>query len=163
MQKLVSQLSVRLIFKQLKVATVESCTGGWIGKALTDQAGSSQWYAGGLVTYSNQSKQRLVNVPADLLDKYGAVSSQVAEAMALGAQQYFDHCVSVAVTGIAGPDGGSSAKPVGTVFIATGMQRAGAEQNTDVKQYHFKGDREAVRRQTVEQALLMLMETVERS
>ncbi|WP_444994005.1 CinA family protein [Aliikangiella sp. IMCC44359] len=157
MQQLVSQLSVRLIFKQLKVVTVESCTGGWIGKALTDQAGSSQWFAGGLITYTNESKTRLADVPATMIEKYGAVSVQVAEAMALGAQQYFEQCVSVAVSGIAGPDGGSKEKPVGTVCIATCL--AG---KTHCKQYHFTGNREQVRQQTVTQALTMVMEIIEK-
>lgn len=157
MQKLVSQLSVRLIFKQLKVATVESCTGGWIGKTLTDQAGSSDWFAGGLITYTNDSKHKLANVPLELIEKYGAVSLQVVEAMALGAHNYFEDCVSVAVSGVAGPGGGSEQKPVGTVCIATCLN-----QRTNAKCYHFDGDRNQVRRQTVKQALIMLMDALER-
>ncbi|MCW9017265.1 MAG: CinA family protein, partial [Kangiellaceae bacterium] len=140
MQKLVSQLSVRLIFKQIKVATVESCTGGWIGKTLTDQAGSSDWFAGGLITYTNESKTKLASVPEPLISQYGAVSPEVAEAMARGAEKYFDRCVTVAVTGVAGPGGGSEEKPVGTVCIATCLLG-----QTNAKQFHFNGDRESVR------------------
>ena len=155
MQKLVSQLSVRLIFKQLKVITVESCTAGGIGKALTEQAGSSQWFAGGLITYTNESKNRLAKVPVEMIDAHGAVSTQVAESMSLGVHEYFDNCISVAVTGIAGPDGGSDAKPVGTVCIATCYKN-----QTNVKKFEFEGNRGAVREQSIKQALLMLLNAI---
>lgn len=158
MQKLVSQLSVRLIFKQIKVATVESCTGGWIGKTLTDQAGSSDWFAGGLITYTNESKTKLASVPEALINKYGAVSLEVAEAMAKGAEHYFEGCVTVAVSGVAGPGGGSDEKPVGTVCIATCLLG-----QTNAKKFHFTGDRESVRLQTVENALHMVLNAIERS
>ena len=158
MQKLVSQLSVRLIFKQLKVATVESCTGGWIGKTLTDMAGSSEWFAGGLITYTNESKTQLADVPPEMIEKYGAVSLEVADAMARGAQKHFPGCISVAVTGIAGPDGGSDEKPVGTVCIATCLNgRANA------KKYLFNGNRDQVRSSTVKQALAMVMADIEKN
>jgi len=155
MQKLVSQLSVRLIFKQLKVITVESCTGGGIGKTLTEQAGSSQWFAGGLITYTNESKQRLAKVPIELIEQHGAVSIHVAEAMSIGVHEYFDNCVSVAVTGIAGPDGGSKEKPVGTVCIATCYKR-----KTNVKKFCFNGNRASVREQTIKQALTMILNAI---
>ncbi len=155
MQKLVSQLSVRLIFKQLKVVTVESCTAGAIGKALTEQAGSSQWFAGGLITYTNESKHRLAKVPVELIEKHGAVSIQVAESMSYGVHDYFDNCVSVAVTGVAGPDGGSETKPVGTVCIATCYKN-----HTNVKKFSFDGNRTSVREQTIEQALKMILNTI---
>jgi len=157
MQKKVSQLSVRLIFKQLKVSTVESCTGGWIGKTLTDQSGSSEWFAGGLITYTNESKTALANVSPDVLAKYGAVSLETADAMARGAQKFFPGTLSVAVTGVAGPDGGSEAKPVGTVCIATCLNG-----KTNAKKFHFKGNRDQVRIATVEQALTMVLEDIER-
>ncbi|WP_196138049.1 CinA family protein [Aliikangiella sp. G2MR2-5] len=156
MQKLVSQLSVRLLFKQLRVVTVESCTGGWIGKALTDQAGSSNWFAGGLITYSNESKTRLAGVPAELIDQHGAVSLEVVEAMARGAHQHFDKVITVAVSGIAGPDGGSREKPVGTVCIATCVN-----DKVIAKQYLFEGNRNQVREQTVEKALEMVLSAIE--
>lgn len=157
MHQLVSKLSVRLIFKQLKVVTIESCTGGGIGKVLTDQAGSSEWFAGGLITYTNESKTSLAKVPAELIERHGAVSLEVVEAMVKGANEYFDNTINVAVSGVAGPAGGSDEKPVGTVCIATllkGKVRA--------KQYHFDGDRDAVRNQTIEQALNMLLYAIER-
>lgn len=158
MHKLVSQLSVRLIFKQLKVVTVESCTGGWIGKVLTDQAGSSQWFAGGLITYTNESKTRLANVSEDLLKRYGAVSIPVAEAMALGAHAHFDQCISVAVSGVAGPDGGTLEKPVGTVCVAVCLKG----QLTSA-QYMLNGSRDEVRSQTVNHAIKMLLDVIERN
>ncbi|TQV77157.1 CinA family protein [Aliikangiella marina] len=157
MQKIVSQLSVRLIFKQLKVATVESCTGGFIGKALTDQAGSSQWFAGGLITYTNESKTQLADVAPDLIEKYGAVSLEVADAMARGAQRHFPGCVSVAVTGVAGPDGGTPDKPVGTVCIATCLNG-----RVNAKKFLFEGNREQVRESTVDQALEMVLADIEK-
>jgi nicotinamide-nucleotide amidase len=155
MQQLVSKLSVRLIFKSLKVVTVESCTGGLIGQTLTEQAGSSSWFAGGLLTYTNQSKTRLAGVDPLLIDKYGAVSEQVAEAMAIGVHQYFDQCVSVSVSGIAGPSGGSKDKPVGTVCIATVLNN-----KSRVKRFHFSGDRQKIRHQATEQALIMLLDAI---
>lgn len=158
MQKTVSKLSVRLIFKQLKVATVESCTGGFIGKALTDQAGSSQWFAGGLITYTNESKTQLADVSPDLIERYGAVSLEVADAMARGAQRHFPGCISVAVSGIAGPDGGTPDKPVGTVCIATCLNG-----KTNAKKFRFDGNREQVREATVIEALEMVLQDIEKN
>lgn len=155
MQKLVSQLSTQLISKQLKVVTVESCTAGWIGKTLTDQAGSSEWFAGGLITYTNESKHHLAQVPVKTIEQYGAVSTQVVEAMARGGLNSFKDCISVAVSGVAGPGGGTENKPVGHVCIATCYH-----QNTVSKGFYFDGDRNQVRQQTVEQALLMLIDCV---
>lgn len=152
MQKLVKKLSEQLQQAQSKVVTVESCTGGWIGKILTDQAGSSEWFSGGLITYSNESKIRLLNIPAALLEERGAVSTEVAAAMAMGVHQYFNHCISIAVSGIAGPGGGSNEKPVGTVCIATGFAK-----NVTTKRFLFEGDREQVRYETVRQAIIMAL------
>lgn len=149
------QLSPVLISKQLKVVTVESCTAGWIGKALTDLAGSSQWFDGGLITYSNESKHHLVDVSYDLLETHGAVSLPVVKAMAQGAQKHFKGCISVAVSGVAGPDGGSKEKPVGTVCIATCL-----DNSVHIKQFRFKGNRDKVRQQTVEQALQMVLDVI---
>ena len=155
MQKLVSQLSVRLIFRQLKIITVESCTGGGIGQVLTEQAGSSEWFAGGLITYTNDSKNLLAKVPKKLIKNFGAVSPQVAESMSEGVHHYFDHCISVAVTGVAGPGGGSAEKPVGTVCIATYLNN-----NSSVKKFLFKGNRNEIRNQTIEQALKMVLKAL---
>jgi len=152
MNALVSKLSVRLIFKQIKLVTVESCTGGMIGKTLTDLSGSSGWYEGGFITYSNQSKTSLVNVAADLIENCGAVSEEVAESMAKGALQHFPDCVSVAVTGIAGPGGGSDEKPVGTVCIACQYK-----QESKVRKFAFKGNRDDIRNETVKESIELLL------
>lgn len=152
MKALTSKLSEHLIFKNLKLVTVESCTGGWIGKTITDLAGSSDWYEGGFITYSNQAKNSLVGVPFELIEKHGAVSLEVAAAMVRGASQYFSDRVSVAVTGIAGPGGGSVDKPVGRVCIA-------CEYHTELKtrKFNFSGNREEIRRQTVAEAFNLIL------
>ncbi len=155
LQTLVSQLSVCLISKKLKAITVESCTAGWIGKVLTDQSGSSDWFAGGLITYTNQSKIALASVSEKLIQQKGAVSVEVAAAMAQGVHRYFTQCVSVAVSGVAGPGGGSEDKPVGTVCIATCLNN-----QICTHRFHFSGNRELVRAKTVKQALTMLLQAV---
>jgi nicotinamide-nucleotide amidase len=131
------------------LATAESCTGGWIAKACTDLAGSSEWFESGAVTYSNRAKQALLGVTTATLEKHGAVSRECALEMAAGALARFEASVAVAVTGIAGPAGGTPDKPVGTVWIA--WQRRGSEARAE--QFRFEGDRDAVRRQTVAVAL----------
>ncbi len=160
LKQLVLQLAETLIAKQLKVVTVESCTGGLIGKVLTDRAGSSQWFAGGLITYTNESKHRLAKVPMEYFQDYGAVSTQVVEAMAIGALSSFDNCISVAVSGVAGPDGGSEDKPVGTVCIATGLKEKGGEYKVNAERYYFEGTRKSIRKQAVKQALRMIFEFI---
>lgn len=156
MQNIVIRLAKLLAARSARVVTVESCTGGWIGKTLTDLSGSSDWFAGGLITYTNQSKVRLAGVPARLIEQNGAVSIPVAEAMAAGGLDQFENCISVAVSGIAGPGGGSVEKPVGTVCIATCY-----ENLINSRSFLFSGDREQVRLDTVKQALLMLIDTLE--
>lgn len=131
------------------VATAESCTGGLIAGALTDIAGSSRVVDRGFVTYTNIAKTEMLNVPASLLHAHGAVSPEVAVAMAVGALNKSRADVTVAVTGVAGPGGGSEAKPVGRVYIATAV-RGGAAK---AKEYTFPGDRGAVRMATVLTAL----------
>jgi nicotinamide-nucleotide amidase len=134
------------------LATAESCTGGWIAKALTDVAGSSAWFGWGVVTYSNEAKQALLGVPAAVLDAHGAVSQPVVEAMVRGALARSGAARAVAVSGVAGPDGGSPGKPVGTVWIA--WARRGAEgYRVRCAVQRFAGDRAAVRRQSVRAAL----------
>ena len=134
------------------VATAESCTGGWIAKALTDTAGSSQWFSEGFVTYSNESKTRRLGVPRAILEKNGAVSEQTVRAMASGALRRTKAQIAVAVTGIAGPDGAVPGKPVGTVWLGWATRRGGAIRvRTQLK--HFRGDRDSVRRKTVQLAL----------
>ena len=133
----------------LKLATAESCTGGWLAKANTDLAGSSAWFERGFVTYSNDAKRELLGVSEETLDRYGAVSQQTALEMTEGALRNSRGDFAIAVTGVAGPDGGSADKPVGTVWIA--WQRRGAQAG--VAHYRFDGDRERVRRASVVAAL----------
>lgn len=144
----ISKLSVRLLFKGLKLVSVESLTGGLIAKQATDRSGSSEWFEAGLVTYSAESKSKLANVPKSIIDQYGVVSSQTACAMAEGAARLFKHCVVVSVTGVAGPAGGDDKHPVGTVFVA-----CHAEGKTRVKTFLFQGNREQIRSQTVTEAI----------
>lgn len=143
------RLARLLLDGRLQLATAESCTGGWIGQVLTALPGSSAWFEGGVVSYSNAAKQTLLGVDAQTLAQAGAVSEACARAMAAGAARVLGAGVAVAVTGIAGPDGGSADKPVGTVWI--GWQLPG--QAAQATRYLFAGDREAVRRQTVAAAL----------
>ncbi|HWA48188.1 MAG TPA: nicotinamide-nucleotide amidohydrolase family protein [Dongiaceae bacterium] len=140
----------------LRIATAESCTGGMIAAALTDIGGSSDVFERGFVTYSNEAKTELIGVPADLIAKFGAVSEQVAREMAAGALRHAHADVAVAVTGIAGPGGGSAEKPVGLVYL--GLARRGAE--TRCERRIFPGSRADIRRATVDRALEMLAEAV---
>ncbi|MDE2414970.1 MAG: CinA family protein [Comamonadaceae bacterium] len=144
-------ISSTLLARGWMLATAESCTGGMIAAACTDLAGSSQWFERGFVSYSNAAKTELLGVPAGLIAQHGAVSEPVARAMAEGAVQHSAAQVSVAVTGVAGPTGGTPDKPVGTVWF--GWCVAGA---THSAMMHFAGDRAAVRAQTVRHALARL-------
>ena len=139
--------------KNLRLATAESCTGGLIAALLTEIAGSSNVFERGFVTYSNEAKEDLLDVPMDLLHQHGAVSLQVAMAMADGALKHSLAQISVAVTGIAGPGGGTAQKPVGLVYIAT----ARLDGETEAREFRF-GDigRDAVRLETVKAALTLL-------
>ena len=138
--------------KGVTIATAESCTGGLIAAACTDLAGSSDWFERGFVTYSNAAKTELLGVPAALIDQHGAVSEAVALAMAEGAVRHSHAQVSVAVTGVAGPGGGSAAKPVGTVWVAWCVGG-----RAEAQCLHLGGDRAAVRGQTVQHALQGLL------
>ena len=131
------------------LVTAESCTGGWIAKVLTDIAGSSAWFECGIAAYSYESKQALLGVRPETLELHGAVSRETVLEMVSGALVHSGATLSVAVTGIAGPGGGTSDKPVGTVWIA--WKRRGGYATAEL--FHFDGDREAVRRQTVHAAL----------
>lgn len=139
-----------------RVATAESCTGGWIAKVMTDLAGSSDWFDLGVVTYSNAAKRTLLGVRAKTLANDGAVSRECAAEMVAGTLARYGVDIAVAVTGVAGPSGGSPGKPVGTVWIA--WQRREGEVVTEL--FHFDRDREAVRRQTVAAALEGLLKHV---
>jgi len=134
------------------LATAESCTGGWIAKAMTDTPGSSAWFAGGVVCYSDAIKRQVLGVSADTLAACGAVSEATAEEMARGALDVCGADVAVAVSGIAGPDGGSPGKPVGTVCFGWAWRGAGGIR-ARVMTGHLGGDRETVRRETVAAAL----------
>jgi len=138
------------------IATAESCTGGWIAKALTDVAGSSAWFAEGFVTYSNEAKTRALGVSRPMLKREGAVSPAVARAMAVGALKRADATIAVAVTGIAGPGGAVPGKPVGTVWFCW-ARKHGKQIRVRVERKRFRGDREAVRRSTVRWALARLL------
>jgi nicotinamide-nucleotide amidase len=142
--------------KRLRIATAESCTGGMVAAALTDIGGSSDVFERGFVTYSNAAKTEMLGVPADLIAHHGAVSVHVAREMALGALKHSAADAAVAVTGVAGPGGGSDAKPVGLVYLATA--RRGADPV--VERHHFAGDRAAIRAATVARALEMLAEAL---
>jgi nicotinamide-nucleotide amidase len=148
--ELVQQLADKLLAKKLIISSAESCTGGWISQSLTALAGSSAWFDSGFVTYSNEAKQRLLDVPSTLfsVDGSGAVSEAVVLAMTAGAIQNSRANLAVAVSGIAGPDGGTEDKPVGTVWIAWQW-----EDKSLARCFHFSGDRESVRRATVLAAL----------
>jgi nicotinamide-nucleotide amidase len=134
------------------LATAESCTGGWVAKICTDLAGSSTWFERGFVTYSNDSKQELLGVSAETLDRYGAVSEQVVQEMVAGVLQNSHAQWVLAISGLAGPGGGSREKPVGTVCFAW----AGPDGWMMTRRYCFDGDREEVRRQAVATALSVL-------
>ncbi|MEN8803360.1 MAG: nicotinamide-nucleotide amidase [Thiogranum sp.] len=134
------------------LVTAESCTGGWVAKICTDLAGSSAWFERGFVTYSNDSKQEMLGVSAETLDRYGAVSEQVVQEMAAGALQNSHAQWALAISGLAGPGGGSGEKPLGTVCFAW----AGPDGWVMNRRYRFDGDREAVRRQAVSTALSLL-------
>jgi len=150
---LVLQLAELLARKGWMMATAESCTGGLIAGACTDLAGSSDWFERGFVTYSNDAKSELLGVDAALIEAHGAVSEPVARAMAEGAVARSRAQASVAVTGVAGPSGGSAEKPVGTVWFGWSV-----DGRTRTERRRFDGDRAAVRAATVHYALQALVE-----
>ncbi|MDH0373188.1 CinA family protein [Comamonas aquatica] len=152
----VRQLAAALQQRGWLMATAESCTGGQIAAACTDLAGSSQWFDRGFVTYSNAAKTEMLGVPAALIATHGAVSEAVVRAMAHGAVAHSQAQVSVAVSGVAGPSGGSADKPVGTVWLAWCVQG-----QVHSRVHHFPGDRAAVRAQTTVLALQHLVTTLQ--
>ena len=139
----------RLLATRHMLVTAESCTGGWIAKCMTDVPGSSAWFDCGMAAYSYEAKQALLGVRPQTLEEFGAVSRETVVEMVSGALVHSGATIAVAVTGIAGPGGGSDDKPVGTVWI--GWKRRGGYARAEV--FHFEGDRDAVRRQTVAAAL----------
>ena len=153
LEPLAEELGRRLRARGWRLATAESCTGGWIAKVATDIPGSSAWFECGFVVYSNAAKQELLGVDAALLRTHGAVSAETVAAMAEGAVARSRAQVAVAVSGIAGPGGGSDQKPVGTVFLAWSLPG----REGQVEHRRFAGDRAAIRRQTVQLALEQLI------
>lgn len=152
---LCAQLAQALTGRGWSLATAESCTGGMIAAACTALSGSSVWFERGFVTYSNAAKSECLDVPAALIDTHGAVSEPVARAMAAGAVQRSRAQVAVAVTGVAGPTGGSAAKPVGTVWFGWSVQGV-----VHSEMRHFPGDRAQVRAATVTHALQRLLQLI---
>jgi nicotinamide-nucleotide amidase len=155
LEALALKLGRALHVRGWRLATAESCTGGWIAKTLTDVPGSSQWFDGGIVSYADAAKVALLGVSGEVLAAHGAVSEAVVRAMAEGARSRFGVDVAVAVSGVAGPGGGSADKPVGTVWLAWATRtRVMAARRA------FAGGREAVRRQSVALALERLVDLV---
>ncbi len=155
-ESLAARLGTALNARKSLLVTAESCTGGWVAQAVTSVAGASDWFERGFVCYSNASKTELLGVAAQTLERYGAVSEQAAREMALGALRGSRASVSVAVTGVAGPSGGTAAKPVGTVCFAWSL-----EGRTRAETRHFSGDRASVRRQSVMRALEGVLEILD--
>ena len=157
LNELAQQLARALLQQHQTVAVAESCTGGWVAKVLTDLPGSSQWFERGFVSYSNAAKQELLGVSAATLDAAGAVSEATVREMASGVLAHSPADLALAISGIAGPSGGSEEKPIGTVFFAWCIadRVAGVMRNSKTMSCRelFSGDREAVRRQAVERAL----------
>jgi len=143
--------------QSIKIATAESCTGGLIAAAFTEISGSSAVFECGFVTYSNEAKNKMLGVPADLIEIHGAVSEEVACAMAAGAREKAGVDLAVSVTGIAGPSGGSAQKPIGLVYIAVA-----SKNGVNVQQNTFTGDRAEIRNQAVRSAIAMLTEELQK-
>jgi len=155
MNELAQQVGAALKARGLKLVTAESCTGGWVSMALTSVAGSSDWFERGYVTYSNAAKREDLGVAQETLQRHGAVSEETAREMAAGALKRGGGQVALAITGIAGPTGGSPAKPVGTVAFAWAH---GSKISSETRR--FDGDRESVRRQSVLRALQGLLQSL---
>ena len=149
LENLIQHVADTLLDRKLQLTTAESCTGGWLAKCCTDLKGSSAWFDRGFIPYTNKAKQDLLSVSSTTLEKYGAVSIQTAIEMAEGALKNSQASISVAITGIAGPTGGTKIKPVGTVCFAFSIKN----NPTISAQYLFNGDRKMIRRQAVTTAL----------
>ncbi len=157
LQQLARSVGDRLLVRAETLVTAESCTGGWIAKACTDAAGSSRWFQGGVVAYSNPLKVAFLDVPESLLAQHGAVSEAVVRAMAAGALARTGSTVAVAVSGVAGPDGGTVDKPVGTVWLAWAWREQDSSLRTETRRERFPGGRDEVRRWAVRCALERLL------
>ena len=157
LEALAGRAAQGLLASGRRLVTAESCTGGWIAKICTDLPGSSSWFRGGVVAYSNELKVGLLGVRPETLASEGAVSDAVVREMALGALARLDGDVAIAVSGIAGPDGGTPDKPVGTVWVAWAV-RDPTGSRVRAEEARFGGDRERIRRQAVHRALAGLLE-----
>lgn len=155
--KILKQVSSLLLEKKLTIATAESCTGGLIANNLTNISGSSEYFDRGIVSYSNTAKIELLDIPDDLLIKHGAVSKEVAEAMANGIRKKSKVDLGIATTGIAGPTGGTKDKPVGLVYIAVSTNK-----ETIVKRFNFLGDRLQNKNNTLNESLKILYDIIKR-
>lgn len=158
--RLSKSLVSELVSSGKTVSTAESCTGGWVAKAITDVPGSSEVFAYGIVSYSNGAKESLLGVQTTTLDDKGAVSNAVVEEMAMGALSLSGADIAVAVSGVAGPEGGSREKPVGTVWFAWAI-RDGSAVKSETNCQQFTGDRDLVRELTVAHALQGVRERIE--
>ena len=156
-EKFLKELTNELKKKDLTIATAESCTGGLIANTLTNISGSSEYFDRGVISYSNKAKMELLDVPEDLLKKNGAVSMQVAEAMANGIRKKSNVDIGIATTGIAGPTGGSKEKPVGLVYISISTKK-----DTFVKKYVFEGSRIENKKNSCDASLKLLKELIEK-
>jgi nicotinamide-nucleotide amidase len=154
LRDLAQQLGECMVSKGMKLASAESCTGGWLAKVITDIPGSSAWFVASVVSYSNEAKQSLLDVSADTLAEFGAVSGDTVLEMSDGLFAHTDADVAVSISGIAGPDGGSHDKPVGLVWLSWGKR----DKSVFANAYNLDGDREAVRKQSVKQALENLLD-----
>jgi nicotinamide-nucleotide amidase len=152
-----AQLGALLQQQNACLTSAESCTGGWIAQTITSVTGSSRWFDRGFVTYSNAAKQQMLGVKTETLQQFGAVSEQTVREMAIGALKRSEAHISLAVSGIAGPDGGTVDKPVGTVWFAWAF----APQRCDSVKQQFAGDRQAIRQQAVEFALNYLIKKLQ--
>lgn len=155
---LAARLRERCLARGLRLVTAESCTGGLVGHLITETPGSSAWYLGGFVTYSDQLKREFVGVPQDVLVAHGAVSAQTALAMAAGARARTGADLGASVTGIAGPDGGSAAKPVGLTYVAVADS-----SGTEVRRHLWAGTRSDNKRASAEALLELVLQRVEAS
>ena len=153
--ELLNKIYLKLIEKNYKIATAESCTGGLIGHNLTNIAGSSNFYDRGIISYSNKSKIELLDVPRNLIEKFGAVSEEVAKAMAEGVRKNYRVHIGLSTTGIAGPTGGTKDKPIGLVYIGLSIK-----EKSIVKKFIFNGDRLQNKESTCNAALEMLLDAL---
>ena len=152
--ELAEQLGECMKAKGMKLASAESCTGGWLAKIITDIPGSSAWFTASVVSYSNEAKQSLLGVNESTLNEFGAVSGETVLEMTDGLFSHTNADVAVSVSGIAGPDGGTDAKPVGLVWLSWGKR----DKSVFANPFNFDGDREEVRKQSIKQALNCLLD-----